>query len=73
MIMNSYLDRLVQRLEPWSDDRLIVNGMSATQGITAKQLQAVYGTDRYDVLARSKRLYDPVNIFQINHNIAPAP
>ena len=70
--MRSYLDRLIRGLEPWSFSRPLVNFVPPDEAVTPEQLKTVYGQERYELLARIKKRYDPENIFRINHNISPA-
>jgi FAD/FMN-containing dehydrogenase len=38
----------------------------------AERVRAAFGPERFERLARVKRLYDPDNLFRFNHNIPPA-
>lgn len=65
------LARVIDRLRPWADERRMVSFLSPDEAGTQDEIRALYGRDRYLRLARLKRIYDPANIFRVNHNIAP--
>lgn len=69
--MRGSLEKVVDRLRPWSDARVPPNFLSPDEATAADEIRAVYGADRYERLASVKRTYDPGNMFRINHNIAP--
>jgi hypothetical protein len=72
-IQRGWLDLMVRRFAGWTfDDRRIVTFLSKDEATTPEQVGLVYGTQRYDRLARIKRRFDPDNMFRMNHNIAPA-
>jgi FAD/FMN-containing dehydrogenase len=69
--LRGHLDLVVRRLEPWSDDHLMVNFLSADEGVGAAAVRSLYGAERYRRLADVKARYDPTNMFRMNHNIEP--
>ena len=71
-LTRGYLAKLIERLEPWSSKRMMVNFLSAEEATTPEQMRAAYGEERYERLARAKKTYDPHNVFRMNHNIVPA-
>jgi hypothetical protein len=72
VLMRDHLEKVVQGLAPWSDDRLMVNFLSADEAGTPDGLRSVYGRERFTRLAAVKKAYDPLNLFRMNHNIPPA-
>ncbi|MFD3524592.1 FAD-binding oxidoreductase [Streptomyces sp. NPDC058653] len=56
-------------MEPWRADRRLVNNLAPDE---ATHAASIYGSERYKRLAGVKKIYDPANIFRINHNVAPA-
>jgi len=70
--VRGYLDKLIRELKPWAANRPVVNFVPPEEAVTPDELRDVYGAERYDVLARVKKIYDPLNIFRMNHNIVPA-
>jgi FAD binding domain/Berberine and berberine like len=71
-LMQGYLDKLIQGLEPWSAPRRLPNFMCAVEAGDPEFLRAAYGDERYDRLVRVKKAYDAQNVFQNNYNIQPA-
>jgi hypothetical protein len=71
-LMRGYLAKLISELEPWSAGRMMVNFLSAEEATTPTELRDAYGAERYERLAGIKKTYDPLNLFRMNHNIAPA-
>ncbi len=65
-------DELFRRLQPWKSDRRGLNYLFA-RDTAPDHVRAAFGLDTYQRLARIKHVYDPVNMFRINHNIPPAP
>lgn len=63
------LSSLVNALAPWSQDEIMPNLLGKGQGATPAELSAIYGHERYERLVTLKRLYDPRNMFCVNHNI----
>ncbi|QRP49964.1 FAD-binding oxidoreductase [Amycolatopsis sp. FDAARGOS 1241] len=66
------LDTVVGALAPWASARQAPNFLSADEGTSAAAVRAIYGPERYDRLAAVKKVYDPGNLFRVNHNIRPA-
>jgi FAD/FMN-containing dehydrogenase len=60
---------LLDGMEPWQGDRRLVNNLAPEE---ATDTVAIYGPERYERLARVKKMYDPTNMFRINHNVVPA-
>ena len=56
-------------VELWQGDRRYVNNLAPDEAADAA---AIYGPERYERLASIKRIYDPANIFRLNHNVMPA-
>ena len=57
-------------LEPWTTGAVYVNaiGGDVTQ---ARKLAAFGGAAKHERLRELKRIWDPDNLFHLNHNIAP--
>jgi FAD/FMN-containing dehydrogenase len=60
---------LLDGMAPWQGDRRLVNNLAPDEAADAA---AIYGPERYARLARVKKMYDPTNMFRINHNVVPA-
>lgn len=60
---------LLDGMAPWQGDRRLVNNLAPEE---AADTMAIYGPERYQRLARIKKMYDPTNMFRINHNVVPA-
>jgi hypothetical protein len=60
---------LLDGMEPWQGDRRIVNNLAPDEAADAA---AIYGPARYQRLASIKKIYDPDNMFRLNHNVIPA-
>jgi hypothetical protein len=56
-------------MAPWQGDRRLVNNLAPDEAADAV---AIYGPERYARLSRVKKMYDPTNMFRINHNVVPA-
>ena len=63
--------RLWSTMRPYSNGRLYLNFLSATENNPDVVRDAV-GRETYERLARIKAKYDPTNFFRSNQNIAPA-
>ncbi|MGW4486253.1 FAD-binding oxidoreductase [Amycolatopsis sp. NPDC004368] len=70
--LRAALDDVVGALAPWATERQSPNFLSADEGSSAAAVRAIYGAERYDRLAAVKQVYDPGNLFRVNHNIRPA-
>ncbi|SNT32453.1 FAD/FMN-containing dehydrogenase [Streptosporangium subroseum] len=60
---------LLDGMEPWQGDRRLVNNLAPEEATDAA---AIYGPERYERLRAVKKIYDPANMFRINHNVVPA-
>jgi FAD/FMN-containing dehydrogenase len=60
---------LLDGMAPWQGDRRLVNNLAPEEAADAI---AIYGPERYQRLAGIKRMYDPTNMFRLNHNVVPA-
>ncbi|MFB7512838.1 FAD-binding oxidoreductase [Streptomyces sp. NPDC056144] len=63
-------DRILQALEPWSTGGralTFLNGRRDTEHV-----RSAYEPDDYRRLTELKAVYDPQNLFRLNHNIPPA-
>jgi hypothetical protein len=60
---------LLDGMAPWQGDRRLVNNLAPEEATDAV---AIYGPERYDRLAGAKKMYDPTNMFRLNHNVVPA-
>ena len=70
--LRDYLRTLVGRLQPWAHEHSMVNFLSPDEGHSQDELRRIYGPEKYARLAQVKAVYDPKNLFRVNHNIAPA-
>jgi FAD/FMN-containing dehydrogenase len=71
-VFERQLTAVMDAVAPWTQQETSPNLLSAQQGTTPEELRAIYGAERYDRLAAIKKRYDPLNLFRMNHNIAPA-
>jgi FAD/FMN-containing dehydrogenase len=55
-------------MQPWSAHRVYANILNHDEG---DRIREAYGPN-YSRLAEIKAKYDPLNVFRVNHNIAPA-
>jgi FAD/FMN-containing dehydrogenase len=62
--------RLIEALAPWTTGRCL-NYMYGEKA-TTDQVRTAYDPDDYRRLTELKAVYDPANIFRLNHNIPPA-
>jgi Berberine and berberine like len=62
--------RLIDALAPWTIGRCL-NYMYGEKA-TTDRVRTAYDPDDYQRLAEIKAVYDPANIFRLNHNIPPA-
>lgn len=69
--MESYFDRIVDALRPWTTTRRTPTFL-VERDATPAGVRAAYGDAVHDRLAAVKRAYDPANTFRFNHNIRPA-
>ncbi|QIO32279.1 FAD-binding oxidoreductase [Bradyrhizobium sp. 1(2017)] len=60
---------LLDGMERWRGDRRMVNNLAPDEAADAA---AIYGPERYARLASIKKVYDPSNMFRLNHNVMPA-
>jgi FAD/FMN-containing dehydrogenase len=60
---------LLDSMRPWQGDRRYVNNLAPEEAADAA---AIYGPERYERLASIKKMYDPDNMFRLNHNVKPA-
>ncbi|MFJ9039024.1 FAD-binding oxidoreductase [Streptomyces sp. NPDC102406] len=62
-------DTVLGPMEPWGDGRRYLNFLAGPD--TADATADCYGAQTLARLTRVKTLYDPHNVFRLNHNIAP--
>jgi FAD/FMN-containing dehydrogenase len=67
--LKRWVAELLDGLERWRGDRRMVNNLAPDEAADA---EAIYGPERYARLASIKKIYDPANMFRLNHNVAPA-
>jgi FAD/FMN-containing dehydrogenase len=60
---------MLDGMKPWQADRRYVNNVAPEEAADAA---AIYGAQRYARLASIKKIYDPTNMFRLNHNVIPA-
>ena len=61
--------RILNALAPWSTGGVFPNFLGGHADAT--RVRAAYREDDYRRLQTIKTVYDPTNIFRINHNIPP--
>ncbi len=71
-VFERQLSTLMNAMAPWAQQETVPNLLSVQRGTTPEELRAIYGPERYDRLVTIKKRYDPLNLFRVNHNIAPA-
>jgi FAD/FMN-containing dehydrogenase len=69
--LEEYADLVSAQMAPWSTGGTSVNFLGAGNA-TQDWVRTAYAPDDYRRLVRTKRNYDPENIFRITHNIPPA-
>jgi FAD/FMN-containing dehydrogenase len=67
----AHANLVIDRLRPWHSGGKLLNFMGRNQALSDRD-GAAYSPADLDRLGEIKRLYDPQNLFRINHNIAPA-
>ncbi len=65
------IDEVFRGLKPWTIPEGTLNFLSA-RDIEPGSVAAAFGKDIHDRLTMIKRVYDPGNLFRVNHNIPPA-
>ncbi|MFI2304309.1 FAD-binding protein [Actinacidiphila glaucinigra] len=65
------LEEVMKAMEPWADDRRMVNFLSVEEATDPDRLSQAYGPERHRRLTAAKKTYDPTNMFRVNHNILP--
>ncbi|MFI5613248.1 FAD-binding oxidoreductase [Amycolatopsis sp. NPDC051903] len=71
-LMRSSLAAVIDALEPWSDERRMINFLSPDEATSPAAVEKAFGAERYARLVEIKKAYDPTNTFRINHNIPAA-
>ncbi|MEH2513230.1 UDP-N-acetylenolpyruvoylglucosamine reductase [Nitrobacteraceae bacterium AZCC 1564] len=71
-VFEKQLIALTNAVALWAQQEAMPNLLGEQQGATPQELRAIYGAERYDRLMAIKKRYDPLNLFRVNHNIAPA-
>ena len=71
-VLRKNLRALIDGLQPWADEHSMVNFLSPDEAHSQDDMRRIYGSAKYERLARVKAEYDPENRFRVNHNIAPA-
>jgi FAD/FMN-containing dehydrogenase len=62
--------RVFEGVAPWSTGGRLLNFMNGEDA--AEQVRSAYGAEDFQRLTRLKAVYDPGNMFRLNHNIPPA-
>ncbi|MDN3029668.1 FAD-binding oxidoreductase [Streptomyces sp. S.PB5] len=70
--MQDFLRAYTRGLAPWSAPHNLINFVSPDEALSEAAVRDLYGGQRYARLAALKRVYDPANVFNVNHNIRPA-
>jgi FAD/FMN-containing dehydrogenase len=72
--LTAFARRAHASVDPFAETGQYVNFLGAEQGpVTAEAARSVYGAQKHRRLVELKTLYDPENLFRLNHNITPAP
>jgi hypothetical protein len=66
----SYAEMVLARLKPWSTGHIYLNFTSS--GTTPVRVPQGYTPEAYERLRAVKSVYDPENLFRLNHNIPPS-
>jgi FAD/FMN-containing dehydrogenase len=64
-------EQLHDKLRPWATGRTTYN-FSGINDADPERVKLAFSPDDYSRLAKAKAIYDPDNLFRINHNIPPA-
>lgn len=62
------LDAVLDTMRPWSAGTSQVNFLTSYD-TSPDRVRAAYGEETFARLVRTKRTYDPKNLFRVNHNI----
>jgi FAD/FMN-containing dehydrogenase len=65
-----FADAALERLAPWCTGGKYLNFMS-TEDATVEKTRPAYAARDYERLQDVKAVYDPANLFRLNHNIPP--
>ena len=63
-------ERIFEAMAPWSTGYRALNFMNGEKD--GDQVRSAYDPEDYERLTRIKAVYDPQNLFRLNHNIPPA-
>jgi len=68
--IRAVLAKILDRMAPWGTGGAYANFMS-TEDTAPDEVRKAFGSLVFDRLIDVKKLYDPTNMFRINHNIPP--
>jgi hypothetical protein len=69
--VDEHAELIVDRLRPWHSGGKLLNFMGRNEPVSGPDGSAYSAAD-LERLGEVKRLYDPENMFRVNHNILPA-
>lgn len=69
--VGAHADLVIDRMRPWHSGGKLLNFMGRHEALSDRD-GAAYSAADLARLGEIKRLYDPENVFRLNHNVAPA-